>query len=102
MNLQASVFQFLFQGPVFMASSSDGEESRWFWQCLINCAKQAQESVMNARGNYLFDDVLSQTLVKYNNQYYADNHSEECSKRQYYWMRNKEQYLHTLSNGQRF
>jgi hypothetical protein len=25
-----------------------------------------------------------------------------CSKRQYYWMRNKEQYLHTLSKGHRF
>ncbi len=39
---------------------------------------------------------------KYNNQYYADNHLGECSKRQYYWMWNKEQYLRTLSNGCRF
>jgi hypothetical protein len=38
---------------------------------------------------------------KYNNQYYADNHLGERSKRQYYWMRNKEQYLRTLSNGHR-
>ncbi len=37
-----------------------------------------------------------------NNQYYADNHLGECSKRQYYWKRNKEQYLRTLSNGHKF
>ncbi len=34
-----------------------------------------------------------------NNQYYAYNHLGEHSKRQYYWMRNKEQYLRTLSKG---
>jgi hypothetical protein len=33
---------------------------------------------------------------------YAYNHLGECSKRQYYWMRNKEQYLRTLSEGHRF
>jgi hypothetical protein len=63
--------------------------------------KPAQESVMNASGNYLFHDVVKQTLKKYNNQYYADNHSGECSKRQYCWMRNEEQYLRTLSKGHR-
>jgi hypothetical protein len=58
-----------------------------------SCARPAQESVMNACGNYLFHDVLNQTYKKkYNNQYYADNYLGECSKRQHYWMRNKEQY----------
>ncbi len=38
---------------------------------------------------------------KYNNQYYADNHTGEHSKGQYYWMRNKEQYFRTLSKGDR-
>ncbi len=51
------------------------------------CARPIQESVKNACGN---------------NQYYADNHLGDCSKRQYYWMRNKEQYLNTLSKGHRF
>jgi hypothetical protein len=37
-----------------------------------------------------------------NNQYYADNHLGKRSKGQYYWMRNKEQYLRTLSKGHRF
>jgi hypothetical protein len=37
-----------------------------------------------------------------NNQYYADNHLGKRFKRQYYWMRNREQYLRTLSNGHRF
>ncbi len=37
----------------------------------------------------------------YNNQYYADKPFEECSKRQYYFMRNKEQYVHTLSHSRR-
>jgi hypothetical protein len=30
------------------------------------------------------------------------NYLGERSKRQYYWMRNKEQYVHTLSDGHRF
>jgi hypothetical protein len=37
-----------------------------------------------------------------NNQYYADTILGEHSKRQYYRMRNKEQYFHTLSNSHRF
>jgi hypothetical protein len=37
-----------------------------------------------------------------NNQYFADNNLGERSKRQYCWMRNKEQYVHTLSKGCRF
>jgi hypothetical protein len=37
-----------------------------------------------------------------NNQYYGDIHLGKRSKRQYYWMRNKEQYLHTLSKSHRF
>jgi ribosomal protein L11 methylase PrmA len=37
-----------------------------------------------------------------NNQSYADNHLGKRSKRRYNWMRNKEQYLHTLSKGHRF
>ncbi len=31
-----------------------------------------------------------------NNQYCVDKAFEECSKRQYYWMRNKEQHIHSL------
>jgi hypothetical protein len=42
-------------------------------------------------------------LKKYNNnQYCADNHLGKHSKGQYYWMRNKEQYLRTPSKGHRF
>jgi hypothetical protein len=37
-----------------------------------------------------------------NNQYYADNYLGKRSKGQYYWMRNIEQYLLTLSKGHRF
>ncbi len=37
-----------------------------------------------------------------NNQYHAYDHLGERSKIQYYWMRNKEQYLLTLSKGHRF
>jgi hypothetical protein len=33
---------------------------------------------------------------------YADNHLGRHSKGQYYWMRNKEQYLLILSKGHRF
>jgi hypothetical protein len=36
-----------------------------------------------------------------NNQYYADKPFEEYSKRKYCWMRNEEQYLHTLSCSHR-
>jgi hypothetical protein len=35
---------------------------------------------MNALGSYLFHDVVNQTK-KYNNQYYADNHLGEHSKK---------------------
>ncbi len=37
-----------------------------------------------------------------NNQYYADNNLGKRSKEQYCWIRNKEQYLGTLSEGHRF
>jgi hypothetical protein len=42
----------------------------------------ARKKVMNVRGSVLW--VIN--LKDYNNQYYAD---KPCSKRQYYWMRNK-------------
>jgi hypothetical protein len=70
---------------------------------------------MNALGSYLFHDIIIKNKMKIysmiwlikpkkykNNQYYADNHLGEHSKRQYYWMRNNKQYEHTLSNGRRF
>jgi hypothetical protein len=41
-NLQTSLFGFLFQGPVFMASSSDGEGAVGL-AMLINCAEPARE-----------------------------------------------------------
>jgi hypothetical protein len=56
----------------------------------------------NALGSYLFYDVVNQPKKYNNNQYHADNNLGKCSKGQYYWMRNKEQYLRTLSKGHRF
>ncbi len=43
---------------------------------------------MNADGSFYFVAWLINPKDN-NNQYYADNTFEECSKRQYYWMRNK-------------
>jgi hypothetical protein len=57
---------------------------------------------MNARRNHLFMMWLIKPKKYKNNQYYADNHLGEHCKRQYSWMRNKEQYLRTLSKGHRF
>jgi hypothetical protein len=45
--------------------------------------------------------VWSINLKDNNSQYYADKLFEECSNRQYYWMRNKEQNVHTLSCSHR-
>jgi hypothetical protein len=43
----------------------------------------AQESEMNALGSYFYSMMWFIKPKKYNNQYYADNHLGECSKRQY-------------------
>ncbi len=49
----------------------------------------------------IYSMMWSIKAKKYNNyQYYADNHLGKHSKRQYYWMRYKEQYLHTLQGPQ--
>jgi hypothetical protein len=55
---------------------------------------------MNARGSFYFILWLI-NLKDNNNQYYAAKPFENCSKRQFYSMRNKEQYVHTLSCSRR-
>jgi hypothetical protein len=50
---------------------------------------------MNSLGIYLFLVVVNQTSKYNNNQYYADTHLGERSKRQYKWIRNKNNmYVH--------
>jgi hypothetical protein len=60
----------------------------------------AQENVMNAHGRFN-SMVLLINLKDNNNHYYVDKPFEGCSRRQYYWMRNKEQYLCALSCSRR-
>jgi hypothetical protein len=81
----------------FMGATNS--KSKATWKLIV--PDTAQESEMNALGIYLFPDLVNQTYKYNNNQYYADNHLGVHSKRQYYWMRNKEQYLCTLSKGHR-
>jgi hypothetical protein len=58
------------------------------------------ENVMNAHGNF-YSMVWIINLEDNNNQYYAGKPFEGYSKRQYYWMRNKEQYATSLSCSRR-
>jgi hypothetical protein len=49
----------------------------------------------------LYSAVWLINLKDNNNQYYVDKLFEGCFKRQYYWMRNTEQYVPTLSCSRR-
>jgi hypothetical protein len=55
---------------------------------------------MNTHGNF-YSVVWLINLTDNNSQYYADKLFEECSKRQYYWMRNKGQHKRTLFGSPR-
>jgi hypothetical protein len=59
-----------------------------------NCSWYSPGSVMNTHESF-YSIVWFMNLKNNNNQYYADEPVEDCSKRQYYWMRNKEQYIQT-------
>jgi hypothetical protein len=64
------------------------------WICSSVCDSN-QDNMMNTHGS--FYSVVFQINLKDNiSQYYAAETFEECSMRQYYWMRNKWQYLRTL------
>jgi hypothetical protein len=54
---------------------------------------------MKAHGSLLFHGVVYQPKKDDNHQYYADKTFEEYSMRQYCWLKNKRQYIYTLSRG---
>jgi hypothetical protein len=61
----------------------------------------AQESVMNVRGSFFFHGVVKQALKLTTIRTMWINICW-CSKRQYYWMRNQEQYAYTPFCSHRF
>jgi hypothetical protein len=55
---------------------------------VLSVSDSSQENVMNVRGSF-YSMVWLINLKDNNNKYYADKSFEDCSTRQYYWMKNK-------------